>query len=110
MLFIIVPYISTLSFYYLFFIIEKFQTNKILTYLSHWGDISFEAFLIHTLFVWYLPYFVIQILDTKGIIFNHTILYFLMIIPMLIFTYLGAKEIREIITRIQKIFKTILLK
>lgn len=117
MIFSLVPFVSTLSFYWLFIIvnyhIDFSGKNPILRFigniLKHFGIYSYQAFLVHILFAWYMPNGIVFIITKKiGTNYNGTFLFFILLFFIYVFTYVLARILNNITKAMQMKLKTIL--
>ena len=112
-IFSIIPLTATKSFYWIFIYIN-YNINKIKSglqnFLANWGNISYEAFLVHVVLVYYIPTYLIFILKYLELNIDDTLLYAIIILPLYILTFYLAKKFKKALTKIQDKLRNILLK
>ena len=97
--FVIIPFIMGLFTYHFMIcmmIMEKedrtvFTNSKLVTVISKYGQNSYYIYLVHALFVWSMPYAVIDVLNFMDLEMNDTVLYCILIVPMFVLSYYLGK-------------------
>lgn len=103
--FIFVPMISGVLFYYVILWVENkisFQL-KIVCMIQEMGRVSFAAFLIHPLFVWALPHYVVLILEYFKIPYQPTVVWSVLLIPIYVMTYFAAVVFQKYLKKLERI-------
>ena len=99
----VTPMVSALAFYWLFIFLhnsidsQDSITNKAIVLLIKWGKVSYAAFLIHTIFVWYFQQEIIRLVRQSFITYDPRLLYIIIIVPIYILVYFAAKYFNKII-------------
>lgn len=77
-------------------------TSRFSRILIQFGKKSYYIYLVHGLFVWTMPDFFFLALNKWGITLDHTLLYLLFLLPMVVLSYFAASILERICAPITK--------
>ncbi len=100
----IVPTLAGIAFMLLVVLAEDAYYKipmRVRNFFEKLGKRSFYMFLVHTIFAWYIPEYLLAILNKLGWSISGTILYLIIIIPIYVFSYLTAGLMEKLVEKLK---------
>lgn len=102
----VIPLFTAISFYNLYFLVERIKDNKVLSVLGEKiGGVSFSVYLVHGVFAWYIPSGILSLLKARGLYLNPTLLYLVFLILGFSLATVTALYFNKLITLIKRKLK-----